>query len=107
MGEDVLVEHWVDLTGRSISVPGFDEGLRLVRGGATLRLETRRGGRRTGGALVVVHGDLAHGIAGDPTDDATAVLDARWVFDLGGDRAFVVRGRASLVERLGAAPGPL
>jgi hypothetical protein len=86
-------------------VPGFHEGLRLVRGDAHLLLDTRHGARRVGGVRLEVDGALAHGLLGDPSAHASIDADARLVLDLS-DRALIVRVNAGLVAPLGDAPVP-
>jgi hypothetical protein len=86
-------------------VPGFDEGLRLVRGRAGLLVDTRHGRRRLGGFRLVADGALAHGVAGDPSIHARIVADARFVVELS-DRALIARVNAGVVRPLGDAHVP-
>lgn len=86
-------------------VPGFDQGLRLLRGNTGLLVDSRHGRRRRGGVRFVLDGAVAHGVMGDPSAHLRVVADARLVLDLS-DRALIVRVNAGLVRPLGDAPVP-
>jgi hypothetical protein len=86
-------------------VPGFEEGLRLVRGRAGLVLDTRtypRFGTGVTGQLTAIY---SHGIAGDPSQHI-AILGAVGGAVGWGDHALTLRVRADVVERLADAPIP-
>jgi hypothetical protein len=86
-------------------VPGFDEGLRLVRGHAGLLVDSRHGRRRLGGVRFAVDGTVAHGLVGDPSAHARIVADARLVV-APSDHALIARVNAGVVRPLGDAPVP-
>jgi hypothetical protein len=86
-------------------VPGFYRGLRIARAGAGLTLDLRNPARDGGGFTLAVDGTFSQGVAGDPSRHAT--YTAETIAAIGGsDRLFLVRARASMVDRLGAAPIP-
>jgi hypothetical protein len=86
-------------------MPGFETGLRLVRGGGGLGLDLRAPGREAPGFFLVTEGVVARGIASDPSRHAKLSGEAVGVVG-GANRAFVLRGRAAVVEKLGDAPIP-
>ena len=86
-------------------MPGFYRGLRVARAGGGLVLDLRNPARDGGGFSFAADGTFAQGIAGDPSRHVTWTSEA--VGAIGGDdRLFLVRARATMVERLGAAPIP-
>lgn len=86
-------------------VPGFHEGLRVVRGGARIVIDTRRGRRKLAGLRLGLDASVIHGILDDPSSHVRAVADLRVVLDLI-DRALILRLDAGHVTRLGDAPVP-
>ncbi len=88
-----------------VIVPGFSEGLRVLRARARALLDTRQGRRRVGGLRLELDGSLARGILGDPSLFARFEADARVVLDLS-DRALILRANVGLVSPLGDAPVP-
>jgi hypothetical protein len=86
-------------------VPGFDQGLRLLRGRAGLLVDSRQGRRRRGGIRFELDGAVARGVIGDPSAHVRVVADAQLVVDLS-DRALIARVDAGLVRPLGDAPVP-
>ena len=86
-------------------MPGFYRGLRVARAGGGLILDLRNPARDGGGFSLGADATFAQGLAGDPSRHAT--YTAETVAGIGGnDRLFLVRARATMVERLGAAPIP-
>jgi len=85
-------------------VPGFHQGLRLVRVGGRLLIDTRRG-PRLGGVRLELDGQLARGILNDPSRHAKIVGDARLALDLT-DSLLILRVNAGLVRPLGDAVVP-
>ena len=86
-------------------MPGFYRGLRIARAGGGLALDLRDPARDGGGFSLAVDGTFAQGLAGNPSRHAT--YSAETVAGFGGnDRLFLLRARATMVERLGAAPIP-
>jgi hypothetical protein len=85
-------------------VPGFHEGLRVVRARAGLLLDTRQR-PRLGGVRLAVDAELVHGFLGDPSAHARIVADARLVLDLS-DHILILRLDAGAVMPLGDAPVP-
>lgn len=86
-------------------VPGFASGLRLLRAGAGLTLDTRPVPRFGGGFFATMAGSWAQGYAGDPSRHVTAIASAGATVPFG-DRSLEVRVRGGLVEPLGSAPIP-
>lgn len=86
-------------------LPGFYTGLRIARLGAGLGFDRRSGARDGRGVSALVNGSLAQGVAGDPSRHAH--FTGQVVGAVGGDdRVVLLRLRAAMVERLGAAPIP-
>ena len=86
-------------------MPGFYRGLRIARAGGGLVLDLRNPARDGGGFSLAADATFAQGLAGDPSRHATYVAET--VAAIGGnDRLFLLRARATMVERLGAAPIP-
>ncbi len=86
-------------------MPGFSRGLRIARAGGGLVLDLRNPARDGGGFSLAADATFAQGLAGDPSRHATYVAET--VAAIGGnDRLFLLRARATMVERLGAAPIP-
>jgi hypothetical protein len=86
-------------------MPGFYRGLRIARAGGGLILDLRNPARDGGGFTLAADATFAQGLAGDPSRHATYAAET--VAGIGGnDRLFLVRARAKMVERLGAAPIP-
>lgn len=86
-------------------LPGFERGMRIVHEGGGLGIGLRDLGREGAGASLIVDGTFAEGFAGDPSRHLT--LSAETVLAVGtSNRAFLLRGRAAMVERLGDAPVP-
>jgi hypothetical protein len=86
-------------------MPGFSRGLRIARAGGGLVLDLRNPARDGGGFSLAADATFAQGLAGDPSRHATYVAET--VAGIGGsDRLFLLRARATMVERLGAAPIP-
>ncbi len=85
-------------------VPGFHEGLRVVRARAGLLLDTRQR-PRLGGVRLAVDADIVHGCLGDPSAHAHVVADVRLVLDLS-DRILILRLNAGAVMPPGDAPVP-
>jgi outer membrane protein assembly factor BamA len=86
-------------------VPGFQNGLRILHAGAGLTWDARSRARLAGGGSISLNATYGKGVAGDPSQHVTyageAVLAVGWV-----DRAFLLRGRAAMIQALGAAPIP-
>ena len=87
-------------------LPGFATGVRLAHAGGGVAFTARdRAARDGSGAGIRFDGAIAQGFAGDPSRHAT--LAGESVLALGGhDRQLLLRGKASVVERLGDAPVP-
>jgi hypothetical protein len=86
-----------------LELTGFETGMRLLHGGASLRLDLRRPGREGAGFSVFVDGTYAHGVASDPERHATFTAES--ALALGGiNRTFILRGRAQVVESIDDRP---
>ena len=86
-----------------VTMPGFENGMRLLRGGASLRLALREPGREGPGLSVLVDGTYARGVSNDPDQHAT--LSADGVLAFGGiNRTLILRGHAAAVETFNGAP---
>jgi hypothetical protein len=86
-------------------VPGFASGLRLAHAGAGALWNLRSRARDGTGATVALDATAAQGLAGDPSRHVT--FSGETVLALGfTDRQLLLRGRAAMVDALGAAPIP-
>jgi len=85
-------------------IPGFHEGMRLVRLRGAVRVDTREG-PRLGGVRLELEGTVAHGILSDPSRLAKLVADGRIALDLS-DSLLILRLNAGVVGKLGDAPVP-
>jgi len=86
-------------------MPGFNRGVRLLHAGGGLMLDLRSPARDGGGFSFAADATVARGVAGDPSRHAAFSADT--VAALGaGDRVFLLRGRAAMIERLSSAPVP-
>jgi hypothetical protein len=86
-------------------MPGFHNGLRVAHLGAGIGIDLRDPVRDGGGFSLMVDGDVAQGIAGDPSQFASTSVE----MVVGGginDHLLLFRGRAGLVEKLNSAPIP-
>jgi len=86
-------------------VPGFSRGLRIVHAGTTLAWNQRDRTRDGSGVDVMVDATVGQGIASDPSRHATFSGETTLALG-GGDRLFLVRGRAAMVRNLAATPVP-
>jgi hypothetical protein len=84
-------------------VPGFDEGLRALRAGGALYLDTRANARYSTGVFGSIEASYGHGVSGDPSEfvTGTAMVGGAVRF---GDRSLLLRGRAGEVDAVGDAP---
>jgi hypothetical protein len=88
-----------------VLVPGFATGLRVAHAGATMVWDGRSHERDGGGVSLLVDATYAHGLAGDPSRHVAT--SGELVVAVGGlDRVLMLRGRATNVRPLGAAPIP-
>jgi hypothetical protein len=86
-------------------VPGFDEGLRLLRLGGQIIYAKGARERHDSGLRLMAAARYAEGVAGDPSRHLR--LDGQVVGIVGGgDRALLLRLGGSMVEALGDAPVP-
>jgi hypothetical protein len=86
-------------------MPGFNRGLRIVRAGVGFGVDARERDRDGSGVSLLADATVARGVAGDPSRHAA--FSAEGVAALGGgDRLFVLRARAAMIERLASAPIP-
>jgi hypothetical protein len=88
-----------------MQVPGFQTGLRILHGGASLAWDGRSHDRDGSGVSASLDATYGHGVAGDPSNHAT--FTGELVGAIGfGDRQFLLRGQAATVRALGDAPIP-
>jgi hypothetical protein len=88
-----------------MQVPGFQNGLRIIHGGAALAWDLRNHDRDGSGFAASLDATYGHGVAGDPSNHATFTGEV--VGAIGGlDRQLVLRGSAATVRALGDAPVP-
>jgi hypothetical protein len=86
-----------------MEVPGFQDGLRVVHGGAGFLWDYRSHTRDGSGVGVGVDATYAEGINGDP--DRHITYTAEPVAALGGlDRQIIFHGRAAMVDTFNGAP---
>jgi hypothetical protein len=86
-------------------MPGFYGGLRVARAGGGLGLDVRNRARDGSGFSLFADGTFTQGVAGDPSRHATYAAET--VAALGwNDKLLLVRGRATMADRLGTAPIP-
>ena len=86
-------------------LPGFDEGLRIVQGGASATVDFLEDVRGASGWSLTAGATYAHGVAGDPSRHVTTAANA--VTSWGGnDRTLLLRVWAAAVEKVGSAPIP-
>jgi hypothetical protein len=86
-------------------VPGFAEGLRVLRATGSIVVDSRRGRRRPAGLRLALEGGVSRGILDDPSAQVRAVADLRVLLDLG-DQALILRLNGGHVTALGDAPVP-
>ncbi|MBI4511885.1 MAG: hypothetical protein HY698_19785 [Deltaproteobacteria bacterium] len=87
-------------------VPGFRHGVRVVRGGATLRLDTRSvDARYPAGFSVLVDSVYSHGVIGDASQHLILAGDTRLSVRIG-DRTLLLSVRGGLVQPLSDASVP-
>ena len=95
----------IDQVYDTATIPGFDEGTKLIRGEAAVEVDTRKLERLGTGFSLVSSASISRGVMDDPSRFVTLRSDAR-VY-LGSDRqAFVLRLRGGLIEPLTDAPIP-
>jgi hypothetical protein len=88
-----------------MTIPGFVDGTRLLRGGLEVELDTRREKRYGTGVTLHSGAWASRGFDGDPSRFVTMRSEARGYLGLH-DRALVLRLRGGMIEPLGDAPVP-
>jgi hemolysin activation/secretion protein len=86
-------------------VPGFQNGLRVAHGGASLAWDGRSHDRDGSGVSASIDATYAHGLGSDPSQHATFTGEVVGAVGFG-DRQLLLRGQAATVRALGDAPVP-
>jgi len=100
-GSDLPLDQVYDPT----TIPGFQDGTRLLHGNAELELDTRAERRYGTGFALAANAIGSHGVMDDPSDFLTFRAEGRFFLGLH-DRALVFRLRGGMIENLADAPVP-
>jgi len=86
-------------------VPGFEEGIRVVRGQIGIGLDTRRHPRFSSGVHGGARWTYVHGVTGDPSEHGSVAGEVAGIVAIG-DHALTGRVHGGVVDEIGAAPVP-
>jgi hypothetical protein len=100
-GKDPTIDEVYD----TMAIPGFEDGTRLVHGGAELELDTRAERRYGTGFALSTSAYGSHGVSGDPSEFLTFRGETRVFLGLH-DRALVLRLRGGMIENVSDSPVP-